>query len=289
MRLTATGLGIGAAPVARLGVVTTNPGVYTGTTAWNTGHVAVGPNAGSATGAALGFGYDNTNGISNIFSLAPGVAWKPMNINVSSLTVNASGNKCLESSNGSPIAAIADWNTKAALQISVANPAVRFGVGYVTATDTVELHAYDTANSVRDIIINRFGGKIGINTAPSFDLDIGDATAAAPISRINSSNGGVAQMQVRAAGAMSGFLTANNSGSTVNGVPTGCIGIGTSSSGQPVVITAGAAERLRANTNGSIGFKPTTTPGSAVAGDVYYDSGTNKLRCYNGTTWNDLF
>lgn len=38
-----------------------------------------------------------------------------------------------------------------------------------------------------------------------------------------------------------------------------------------------------------LSFTPTTEPTSASAGDVYYDSGTNKLRCYNGTTWNDLF
>lgn len=36
-------------------------------------------------------------------------------------------------------------------------------------------------------------------------------------------------------------------------------------------------------------FLPKATPASPAAGQVYYDSTTNKLRCYNGTTWNDLF
>lgn len=34
---------------------------------------------------------------------------------------------------------------------------------------------------------------------------------------------------------------------------------------------------------------PRSQPSTAIAGDVYYDSTTNKLRCFNGTIWNDLF
>jgi hypothetical protein len=32
-----------------------------------------------------------------------------------------------------------------------------------------------------------------------------------------------------------------------------------------------------------------SAPATPAAGMVYYDTGTNKLRCYNGTIWNDLF
>ena len=38
-----------------------------------------------------------------------------------------------------------------------------------------------------------------------------------------------------------------------------------------------------------VNYVPMSTPATANAGDVYYDSSTNKLRCYNGTSWNDLF
>ncbi len=34
---------------------------------------------------------------------------------------------------------------------------------------------------------------------------------------------------------------------------------------------------------------PSSTPASGVAGDLYFDSTTNKLRCYDGTVWQDLF
>jgi hypothetical protein len=47
--------------------------------------------------------------------------------------------------------------------------------------------------------------------------------------------------------------------------------------------------RLTIKETGSINFAPQTTPVTAQAGDVYYDSGTNRLRCYNGAIWNDLF
>lgn len=37
----------------------------------------------------------------------------------------------------------------------------------------------------------------------------------------------------------------------------------------------------------TVRFTPTTTPGSPVAGLTYFDSGTNKLRTYDGTVWQD--
>lgn len=52
---------------------------------------------------------------------------------------------------------------------------------------------------------------------------------------------------------------------------------------------ANPTERMRIKSTGQIRFVPQTEPATAQAGDVYYDLGTNKLRCYNGTIWNDLF
>lgn len=51
---------------------------------------------------------------------------------------------------------------------------------------------------------------------------------------------------------------------------------------------ASYTERIKFDDNGWR-FMPTTAPWSPAAGHVYYDTSTNKLRCYNGTTWNDLF
>ena len=66
--------------------------------------------------------------------------------------------------------------------------------------------------------------------------------------------------------------------------------------GSPVTITTGAAggtsgtERIRVKSGGQMRFVPLAAdPSGAEAGDVYYNSTSNKLKCYNGTTWNDLF
>jgi len=49
-------------------------------------------------------------------------------------------------------------------------------------------------------------------------------------------------------------------------------------------------ERLRIKSTGQVRFVPlSSAPSSPQSGDVYYDSTTNKLRCYDGTIWNDLF
>ena len=46
-------------------------------------------------------------------------------------------------------------------------------------------------------------------------------------------------------------------------------------------------EWVNANEWASIRFIPGTAPASPVAGLTYYDSGTNKLRTYDGTVWQD--
>jgi len=40
---------------------------------------------------------------------------------------------------------------------------------------------------------------------------------------------------------------------------------------------------------GALSYVPQAQPATAKAGDVYYDSGSNKLRCYNESSWNNLF
>jgi len=98
-------------------------------------------------------------------------------------------------------------------------------------------------------------------------------------------------------------LVYGSSGITESGVykPSGTALINTGSGGlnflavsQPIrffTSTGNGTERVRIKNEGHVRFVPlSAAPTTNVeAGDVYYDSTTNKLRCYNGTTWNDLF
>jgi hypothetical protein len=51
--------------------------------------------------------------------------------------------------------------------------------------------------------------------------------------------------------------------------------------------TANPARKL--HVDATLRLEPTTEPANGAAGDLYYDSSTNKLRCHNGTAWQDCF
>lgn len=55
-------------------------------------------------------------------------------------------------------------------------------------------------------------------------------------------------------------------------------------------LSSSGNERLIVKPNGQVRFIPlAAAPSGAETGDVYYDSGTNKLYCYNGSGWQALF
>ena len=95
-------VGIGAAPVAKLSVKSSSS---TGSTVsgWSTAYSVFGPNADSTTGAGFAIGYNTSTDTSEFVSIAPGIAWKPLNIYSNGIgfysknanhavTINSSGN-----------------------------------------------------------------------------------------------------------------------------------------------------------------------------------------------------
>ena len=51
----------------------------------------------------------------------------------------------------------------------------------------------------------------------------------------------------------------------------------------------GGIENKTVKVEDVLNIKPGSEPSTAIEGDIYMDSGTHKLRCHNGTIWNDLF
>ena len=57
----------------------------------------------------------------------------------------------------------------------------------------------------------------------------------------------------------------------------------------PIALLTNGAERARIKSNGQVRFIPLAAdPAGAEAGDVYYNSGDNKLKVYDGTSWVNL-
>lgn len=56
-----------------------------------------------------------------------------------------------------------------------------------------------------------------------------------------------------------------------------------------IIFSNAGAQRMRVKAGGQVRFMPLAAdPAGAETGDVYYNSGANKLRVYNGTSWIDL-
>lgn len=68
----------------------------------------------------------------------------------------------------------------------------------------------------------------------------------------------------------------------------GAVVFQTSAAGTTGSTLNAATERMRIKSNGAVRFVPQGTPATAEEGDVYFDSGTKKLRVYDGTNWVDL-
>jgi hypothetical protein len=121
--------------------------------------------------------------------------------------------------------------------------------------------------STADVFSRAYSGKIlGISSSGQSAIELNSATG----------NGVYFDMGVNSSRTLGIYSDTTNSEISTTGA-------------YPLLLSTNSVPRLTIKTNGSINYTPMATPASAVAGDVYYDSTSNKLRCYNGTSWNDLF
>jgi hypothetical protein len=112
-------------------------------------------------------------------------------------------------------------------------------------------------------------GNVGIGASPGTTLDIQRASSDAAVFVQGQTSGTGATLQMYSGSGLGYVGTRNN---------------------YPLLITSNNSERMRVKTTGSVRFVPLSADPSTgnEAGDVYYNSTTNKLRVYNGTSWVDL-
>ena len=70
----------------------------------------------------------------------------------------------LDVKGGATISTLAGWNTLSNSMFELANPAVRFGIGY-DSSDQVLLQGFDSSNGSRNIGMQVYGGNFGIGTS----------------------------------------------------------------------------------------------------------------------------
>lgn len=85
--------------------------------------------------------------------------------------------------------------------------------------------------------------------------------------------------------------TVQTSGYTMvlSGTNTKCYNVGSRIEGTLTDTVQAYRPMVSYRGTGIIAFPGQTVPATASPGDTYYDSGTNKLYCWNGSSWNALF
>ena len=285
MRILSSGeVGIGTiAPVARLTVGTGNfaltslgAGSIGSTPATGTQKMVLGGNSATGVGNEIGW-YPNTS-FSGDTAQITAIA--------TAYGVSSAGALLFRTNSGAQTTPSERMRIDATGLVGIGTSSPQNLLHLESASPVIRLRDTDAAAGVYATIS-------GDNTTGSILISADSANAAAS-STIAFLTDGTERMRIDSANAVvlpkltlstdTPFLTGANINSAANP-----LAIGTTGSGVVAFFTNNA-ERMRAKANGQVRFIPlAAAPLGAEAGDVYYDSTTNKLRCYNGTTWNDLF
>jgi hypothetical protein len=167
--------------------------------------------------------------------------------------------------------------------ISLVSGAGSGGVGINTSLPTARLHVRGsgTTAATTSLLVQNSAGASRFSVKDDGQIDMGGANATITIYQTDGNyyNANTGHY----------FLQGNNFQARLSGTTNPALSIGNGA-------TAANASSILDLTSTNRGFLPprmTTTEKNAIAspaaGLVVYDNTTNKLCCYNGSTWNDLF
>lgn len=225
-----------------------------------------------ANGHMLNIGVDNANGLSFIQSVNRGTAQTPLilqryNGNVGIGTTTPDTNSRLDVNGQLFAARFTMYNDNGTPSIGT-SPML-----YSPASGTM---AFSTNSAERIRITSGGNVLIGTTTDAGFRLDVNGSFNALTSGISLEYNNGILY-HAGGSGNYYQYISGANY-NIINRTATGALILGTSDT-----------ERMRIKSGGQVRFVPLASdPGGAESGDVYYNSGTNKLRLYDGTNWVDL-
>jgi hypothetical protein len=196
-----------------------------------------------------------------------------------------------------------NFTTTSANQIRIGEPTNNvgyyFNLGYFNSGGTYKSVIQSFQGTGGDLLLNPNGGNIGIGLAsPTAKTHIqGSGSTSATTSLLVQNSAGTQLFKVADDGTTTTNILSTTGATSINN---GTLYVGSNfvtSYGQSIgffgATVASAIVEIQSTTRGFLPPRMTTTQKNAIAspaaGLVVYDSTTNKLQCYNGSTWNDLF
>ena len=248
---------------------------------------------------ATNFFWDNTNKRLGIGTNAP---TNPLTINVTQTSTNGLLINQVGGTSGTHISALAlavSGTVRQSISVTPTSGEVRY---YVGSGGFFPTFYSNNAEAMR--IDGSLNLGIGTTTVSARTHIKGSGSTSATTSLLVQNSAGTQQLKIADDGRadFNGFVVFNGNMTTLSSmiVQGGLFGnnyqidtTGATCLGAAASAAASALLDIRSTTRGFLPPRMTTTQKNAIAspaaGLVVYDSTTNKLCCYNGSTWNDLF
>jgi hypothetical protein len=195
-------------------------------------------------------------------------------------------------------------NANLYLTSALTSAGIKMGANGGNSGCTIQATQGAGGGSAFNLALNPFGGSVNVgNSNLGASLGIkGSGTTSATTSLLVQNSAGQAQFVVRDDGVIQTPYIRLDSNGSGRGRMTGVEQInGTSGAGgtrfctnpDGLLVNASAQLQVDSTTKGFLPPRMTTTQKNAISspasGLMVYDTDTNKLCCYNGTSWNDLF